>query len=192
MAFLIYLADQMVDSQLTMKRLFARFSTWCNANIGFLTFLAILVPVIIWIIPSNKINFGAANSFFDQLITVLSYRLKIPIFILVLTVVLVIFYIFARANKPVIREIVTLAAAVSTNSTKYGIRIDYPKEGATVATPINLIQYYNSVVDYILPHISERPQSLHVKYKGPSAPGEYIKDMEGRQPESAELFSVER
>jgi bifunctional non-homologous end joining protein LigD len=46
-----------------------------------------------------------------------------------------------------------------------------------------LIQYYNSVSKYILPHLHHRPLSLHVKAKGPNAPGLYIKDMEGRNPD---------
>jgi DNA primase len=45
-----------------------------------------------------------------------------------------------------------------------------------------LIQYYNSMADYILPYIKDRPLSLHVKPNGANAPGLYIKDMEGRQP----------
>ena len=59
-------------------------------------------------------------------------------------------------------------------------------------TKADLIQYYNSVADFVLPHVQGRPQSLHVKYKGPMMPGKYIKDMEGREPECAEVFSVER
>jgi bifunctional non-homologous end joining protein LigD len=59
-------------------------------------------------------------------------------------------------------------------------------------TKADLLQYYNSIANYILPYIQKRPQSLHVKYRGLTVPGEYIKDMEGREPECAELFSVER
>jgi bifunctional non-homologous end joining protein LigD len=57
---------------------------------------------------------------------------------------------------------------------------------------IQLIQYYHSVSKIMLPHIENRPQSLHVKLNGANAPGLYIKDMEGRQPECSEIFSVER
>jgi bifunctional non-homologous end joining protein LigD len=59
-------------------------------------------------------------------------------------------------------------------------------------TKADLLQYYNSVAKYILPHVQNRPQSLHIKYHGPLAPGLYIKDMEGREPGCAEIFSVER
>jgi bifunctional non-homologous end joining protein LigD len=56
----------------------------------------------------------------------------------------------------------------------------------------HLIQYYNNVSKYILPHIRHRALSLHLKLKGPNAEGKYIKDMEGRQPECAEIFTTPR
>jgi bifunctional non-homologous end joining protein LigD len=56
----------------------------------------------------------------------------------------------------------------------------------------HLIQYYHEISTYILPHISNRPLSLYLKLNGPNAPGLYIKDMEGRQPECSEVFSAER
>jgi bifunctional non-homologous end joining protein LigD len=59
-------------------------------------------------------------------------------------------------------------------------------------TKADVIQYYNTVSPWILPHLRGRPLSLHVKPKGPNAPGLYIKDMEGRQPECADIFSTPR
>ncbi len=59
-------------------------------------------------------------------------------------------------------------------------------------TKANVIEYYNTVSKYILPHLKDRPLSLHVKPKGPNAPGLYIKDMEGRHPDCAQIFSVRR
>lgn len=56
----------------------------------------------------------------------------------------------------------------------------------------DLIQYYNSISKYILPHLQNRPLSLHTKPKGPHAPGLYIKDMEGREPECADIFTAPR
>jgi len=56
----------------------------------------------------------------------------------------------------------------------------------------DLIRYYNEIAPQLLPHIRGRPLSLHLKPNGPMAPGFYIKDMEGRQPECAEIFSVKR
>jgi bifunctional non-homologous end joining protein LigD len=49
-------------------------------------------------------------------------------------------------------------------------------------TKAHLIQYYHAVAPYILPHLQQRPQSLLIKLFKPTAPGLYIKDMEGRQP----------
>jgi bifunctional non-homologous end joining protein LigD len=57
---------------------------------------------------------------------------------------------------------------------------------------MQLIQYYHEVCPFIMPHIKDRPQSLHVKPVNATAPGMYIKDMEGRQPECAEIFSDQR
>ena len=55
-----------------------------------------------------------------------------------------------------------------------------------------LIQYYHSIAKFILPHLKDRPLSLHIKPHGATAPGLYIKDMEGREPECAEVFSDKR
>jgi bifunctional non-homologous end joining protein LigD len=59
-------------------------------------------------------------------------------------------------------------------------------------TKAHLIQYYHAVAPYIMPYLVNRPQSLHIKHKAVNAPGLYIKDMEGRQPEWAEIFSTPR
>ncbi|MES2648170.1 MAG: DNA ligase D [Bacteroidota bacterium] len=62
-------------------------------------------------------------------------------------------------------------------------------EGVTKA---GLVTYYHEVAHYMLPYIQNRPQSLHVKLHGVHAPGLYIKDMEGRQPECADIFTTPR
>jgi bifunctional non-homologous end joining protein LigD len=59
-------------------------------------------------------------------------------------------------------------------------------------TKAKVIEYYNTVAKYILPHLQDRPLSLHVKPKGPNAPGLYIKDMEGRTPDCGDIFPVTR
>jgi bifunctional non-homologous end joining protein LigD len=59
-------------------------------------------------------------------------------------------------------------------------------------TKADLLSYYNSIAAFILPHVKERPLSLYLKLKGPYAPGVYIKDMEGRQPECADVFTTPR
>jgi bifunctional non-homologous end joining protein LigD len=55
-----------------------------------------------------------------------------------------------------------------------------------------LIQYYNEVYPFLKNHIHDRPQSLHIKLHGANAPGLYIKDMEGRQPDCALIYTDER
>lgn len=59
-------------------------------------------------------------------------------------------------------------------------------------TKADLIQYYNTMADYILPFLKNRPLSLHIKHLNVNAPGLYIKDMEGRQPDCADIFTAER
>ena len=59
-------------------------------------------------------------------------------------------------------------------------------------TKADLIMYYNSVAEYILPYIRNRPLSLHIKHRGVNEQGLYIKDMEGRQPDCAEIFNTKR
>ena len=56
----------------------------------------------------------------------------------------------------------------------------------------DVIQYYYQISKYILPHLHNRALSLHVKPKGPNAPGLYIKDMEEREPDCAEIFTTPR
>lgn len=59
-------------------------------------------------------------------------------------------------------------------------------------TKARLITYYHSICNYILPHLKERPLSLHIKQDGANAPGFYIKDMEGHGPDYLDIFSDQR
>jgi bifunctional non-homologous end joining protein LigD len=56
----------------------------------------------------------------------------------------------------------------------------------------DLIQYYHKAAPFILPYLQSRPLSLHIKHIKATASGLYIKDMEGRQPSWAEVFTVKR
>jgi DNA ligase D-like protein (predicted 3'-phosphoesterase)/DNA ligase D-like protein (predicted polymerase) len=56
----------------------------------------------------------------------------------------------------------------------------------------SLISYYNSISRYILPHLKDRPLSLHIKNISAGAPGFYIKDMEGFQPDFMDVYSTKR
>ena len=55
-----------------------------------------------------------------------------------------------------------------------------------------LMAYYGSMAGYILPYLKDRPLSLYIKHISPTAPGLYIKDMEGRKPDYAEVFITPR
>lgn len=59
-------------------------------------------------------------------------------------------------------------------------------------TKAHLIQYYHTMAPVLLPHVRNRPLSLHLKLNGPNAPGAYIKDMDGRRPSCGEVFTTER
>lgn len=59
-------------------------------------------------------------------------------------------------------------------------------------TKARLITYYHSICPYILPHLKDRPLSLHIKPDGAMAEGFYIKDMEGHEPDYLDIFSDER
>ncbi len=75
----------------------------------------------------------------------------------------------------------------------YQVRItNLEKELWEGVTKAHLLQYYHSVSHYLLPFLKGRPLSLYIKPGKPTAPGLYIKDMEGRQPEFADIYSMQR
>lgn len=59
-------------------------------------------------------------------------------------------------------------------------------------TKAELMSYYALMANWVLPYLKNRPLSIYLKHIAPTAPGLYVKDMEGRQPEYAEIFSTER
>jgi len=81
---------------------------------------------------------------------------------------------------------------------------DFPMESCTVqlhdigrelwkgVAKGELILYYNKIAPSILPYIKDRPQSLNLKLAGAGGPTTFIKDMENRQPDCAEVFEDKR
>jgi bifunctional non-homologous end joining protein LigD len=59
-------------------------------------------------------------------------------------------------------------------------------------TKAQLITYYHGICPFILPHLKDRPLSLHIKQDGAMAPGFYLKDMEGHEPAYLNIFSDQR
>jgi bifunctional non-homologous end joining protein LigD len=55
-----------------------------------------------------------------------------------------------------------------------------------------LVLYYNSISEFILPHLMDRPQSLNLKLTHAGGPTTFIKDMENRQPSCADVFIDQR
>src|SRR5690349_518561 len=64
---------------------------------------------------------------------------------------------------------------------KYSVRISspdkmyWPKDGITKG---EFVKYYESVADYMLPYLKDRPQSMHRFPNGAEKPGFYQKDVE--------------
>jgi bifunctional non-homologous end joining protein LigD len=59
-------------------------------------------------------------------------------------------------------------------------------------TKARLITYYHGICSYLLPQLKDRPLSLHIKQDGAHAPGFYIKDMEGHEPDYLDIFTDQR
>lgn len=57
---------------------------------------------------------------------------------------------------------------------------------------VDLMTYYASMSDLILPYLKDRPLSLYLKHVAPTTPGLYVKDMEGRTPAFADSFTTPR
>jgi bifunctional non-homologous end joining protein LigD len=60
------------------------------------------------------------------------------------------------------------------------------------ANKASVISYYNNVAVYILPYLKDRPLSLLIKNRSALAPGFYIKDMEGFEPDFLDIHSAKR
>jgi bifunctional non-homologous end joining protein LigD len=69
---------------------------------------------------------------------------------------------------------------------------NFEKEIWKGITKADLIQYYHTIAPLILPYLKDRPLSLHIKHKGVHDQGLYIKDMAGREPDCAEIFTDKR
>ena len=59
-------------------------------------------------------------------------------------------------------------------------------------TKADLIQYYISIIDYILPHLKDRPVGLNISLHSPAREGFFLRGMEGHAPEWAQVFVTER
>ncbi|MCF6404616.1 DNA ligase D [Chitinophaga filiformis] len=55
-----------------------------------------------------------------------------------------------------------------------------------------LLIYYNQISSLILPYIYDRPQSLNLKLTHAGGPTTFLKDMENRQPDCAQIFTTKR
>ncbi len=55
-----------------------------------------------------------------------------------------------------------------------------------------LLIYYSQMAGYILPYLKDRPQSLNLKLTHAGGPRIFIKDMENRQPDCADIYTDQR
>ncbi len=69
---------------------------------------------------------------------------------------------------------------------------DIERELWTGIPKAKLILYYNTISQFILPHLKDRPQSLNLKLTHAGGPTTFIKDMENRQPSCADIFADKR
>ncbi len=66
-------------------------------------------------------------------------------------------------------------------------KVFWPKEKITKG---DLVEYYRSISQYILPHLRDRPQSLHRQPDGITKPGFFHKDITGYLPRGIESTRV--
>ncbi len=59
-------------------------------------------------------------------------------------------------------------------------------------TKADLIHYYISIADYILPHLKDRPLGLNICLNSAAQGGFFIRGMEGRAPDWATIFTTDR
>ncbi|MGN6265430.1 MAG: ATP-dependent DNA ligase, partial [Ginsengibacter sp.] len=59
-------------------------------------------------------------------------------------------------------------------------------------TKAELIEYYISIADYILPHLKDRPLGLNICLQSAANGGFFLRGMEGQAPSWATIFSTER
>jgi len=70
--------------------------------------------------------------------------------------------------------------------------VNIERELWTGFTKAQLIQYYISVADYLLPHIKDRPLGLNICLNNAAQGGFFIRGMEGRSPSFATTFTTNR
>jgi bifunctional non-homologous end joining protein LigD len=99
---------------------------------------------------------------------------------------------FPGSNWPLLEnEKITSEGSVMIDGKKVMLT-NVEKELWPGVTKAKLIEYYHSISPYILPYLKDRAESLHIKNIKPTAPGLYIKDMQGKQVEWAKVFSTKR
>jgi len=87
-------------------------------------------------------------------------------------------------KKPVSKTKKTAGVAKDISDSKVEFsnldKVFWPKEKYTKG---DVIEYYNSIADYILPYLKDRPQSLLRNPNGISKPGFFQKNVEGQVPD---------
>lgn len=82
-----------------MPKIFSAFTKWCNSNGGLLTFIFGLIAVLIAILNNYKINLGDATSFLSYIITVLNYKIQLPLYLCLMIILVMAIYLMRVKNK---------------------------------------------------------------------------------------------
>jgi len=84
--------------------MFKKIKNWCNANQGWLTFIALIITIF-GLIPLNRINFVVANTFWEEIIIILYYNIKIPAYLIIIALLLILIYISKIRRKYLLKKI---------------------------------------------------------------------------------------
>jgi hypothetical protein len=92
-----------------LNNLVIKFRSWCDRNISIITFFALLVTVLAFgysILNGTKINFGSANNFLSHVATILNYKIELPLYVYLLSVIMVysLFLYVRNSNRSTKKE----------------------------------------------------------------------------------------
>jgi len=83
-----------------MKAFFRQMRDWSNANQGLLALFAVIISLV-GLIPFQRLDITGANSFFETFLALITYPLRIPVYIfLAILVAISLFAVYLTRRKP--------------------------------------------------------------------------------------------